>query len=127
MLKITYLETGLYIERSTQSLEEWIALRSVLSLRAGYRLQFEPCSASLLLAASATQLSTLETVLQTEAIGMMSLSICDADYVEVSFQGIWLSSKTEETEGVFVMEVGDRAESLLLQLWQESQVCASSR
>jgi hypothetical protein len=118
MLKFTYSETSLYLEHLTQNLEEWMSLRVVLSLRAGQRLVVEQCTASLLLPADLVDLHLLKTAAQS---GTLTVFPCDADYVEVSLHGTWVSSQSGETEGVFVAALGDRIEKILFALWQEAQ------
>jgi hypothetical protein len=55
----------------------------------------------------------------------MALSVCDAEYLEVTLRGSWLSDSSENTDGVFVTMMSDRTEFFLRKLWQEAQVCAS--
>jgi hypothetical protein len=118
MLKFTYTETGLYLEHLTQLLEEWTAMRVVLSLRSSQRLIIEHCTASFLLRADLIELYALE------AAGMVTP--CDAEYVEITLQGTWVTSQVGQAEGVFVTKLSDRTEFLLFKLWQESQICTSS-
>lgn len=120
MLKFTYTEAGLYLEHLTQSLEEWLALRVVLSLRSSQNLLMEHCTASFLLRADLVKLYGLEAAVPGAVLP------CDAEYVEVSLMGTWVTSQLGQAEGVFVMVLESRTEFLLFKLWQESQVCASS-
>jgi hypothetical protein len=117
MLKVMYSEAGLHLECLTQLVEEWIALQSILAVRTAQRLVVEHCSASLLLRANLEGLKALEG-LGEEPI---ALSICDAEFVEVSLQGVWISTGDAE-EGSFVVVMSQAAEVLLMRLWQESQV-----
>ncbi|MBD3882272.1 hypothetical protein IFO70_10925 [Phormidium tenue FACHB-886] len=122
MLKVTYTETGLFIERFTQSIEDWIALRAVLALRTGQRLVMEACTASVLLPADLSDLPLLAAAARREAAGTLELSVCDAEFVEVCLRGIWITAAAEE--GVFVATLDDRTtETLLYELWQASQCC----
>lgn len=126
MLKVTYVETGLHLEHLTQSVEDWMALRSRLALRASQRLLMEPCTASMLLLKNLTKLYILEGAAQQEDSGVVALSICDADYVEVSLRGVWVVSSLNQAEGIFVAMLNQQIELILFQLWQESQTCTSS-
>ena len=122
MLKVTYTETGLFMERSTHSIEEWIALRAVLALRTGQRLVVEACTASILLPADLSELPLLATASRHETAGDLEFAICDTEFVEICLRGFWLAADLEE--GVFVTMLSDRAtEMLLYDLWQASQCC----
>jgi hypothetical protein len=124
MLKVTYLESGLYLEFLQETIEEWIALRVVLALRLGQRLVVERSTASLLLPIDLVKASGLETVLQHEKV--VTLAVCDVNDVEVSLQGTWISSSADESEGVFLVALNPVVEQVLLQVWQAAQVEASS-
>lgn len=124
MLKVTYLESGLYLEFLQETIEDWIALRVVLALRLGQRLVVERSTASLLLPIDLVKASGLETVLQHEKA--VTLAVCDVNDVEVSLQGTWISSSADESEGVFLVALNPAVEQVLLQVWQASQVEASS-
>jgi hypothetical protein len=121
MLKLTYTETGFYLERLAQSLEDWVAQRVVLALRVGQSICIEPSTASFLLPDDMPELPDLETVVQREDVEGISLSICDAEYVEVSLKGSWLSADPDDEEGIFVTALGDRTEFFLFKLWHEAQ------
>jgi hypothetical protein len=121
MLKVMYGEVGLHLECLTQLTEDWIALQSILAVRTARRLVVEHCSASLLLRANLDGLRVLEQLIGDEEMGLIALSVCDAEFVEVSLRGVWISAGDAE-EGSFVVMMSHAAEVLLLQLWQESQV-----
>jgi hypothetical protein len=117
MLKVTYGEAGLHLECLTQPVEDWIALQTILAVRTAQRLVVEHCSASLLLRANLDGLKALEGLGDEP----LALTVCDAEFVEVSFRGVWISTGESE-EGSFVVMMSHTAEVLLIQLWQESQV-----
>ncbi|GAB4243014.1 MAG: hypothetical protein Kow00121_68510 [Elainellaceae cyanobacterium] len=123
MLKVTYTESGLHLEQVHESLEAWIARRTVLALRTSQRLVIEHICASVLLAADLHELSDLERAACLEEAGTLTLSVCDVGYVEASIQGIWLMAGSED-EGVFVAVLKPRTEQMLLHLWQMSQCLA---
>ncbi len=125
MLKFIYTDTGLYLEHLTQPLEEWLSVRVMLSLRAKQPLRIEDCTASFLLPAHLSAIAILKATLEAEGEAI-TLSRCDADYVEVTLPGTWVSSQPEEAEGVFVAIASERAEFLLSELWQMAQAGASS-
>lgn len=130
MLKLTYTETGLYLELVPESIEEWLHLRLTLSLRTSQSFQLEPGTASLLLPANLGGLDRLQRLInRTEQ--EITLTTADPSSVEISLRGIWIASATHETEGLFVEGVFvaaiDRAmESLLFDLWQVSEMHISS-
>lgn len=121
MLKITYTEMGLHVEPLPESIEEWLTIRTLLSVRAGQQLVIEPCTASLLLRADLPNGRDLESVARAEPRGAIALSIGDADHIEVTLRGTWVSSHPNPAEGVFVTKLRDRAETLLVALWLQSQ------
>ncbi len=120
MLKLTYTENGFYLERLAQSLEDWVTARVILALRAGTNLCVEPSTASFLLPADMPQLRHLERYKQGE--DAIALCVCDAEYVEVSLKGTWMTSDTEGIEGVFVTSMSYAVEFFLIKLWEESQI-----
>lgn len=126
MLKLTYTETGFHLERLAQSLEDWVTGRVILSLRVATSVCVEPSTASFLLPANLPELPVLEALIKGEAVDAISLSVCDAEYVEVSLHGTWLSGDLEGDEGMFVAAMSDAGEFFLFKLWQEAQACISS-
>lgn len=129
MLKVTFMETGSHLEPLTQSPEEWIGVRVLLAMRTAQRLIVESSTATLLLRSDLANLFLLEELTHQETEGAIALCRCDADYVEVSLRGTWITSDVTnlaEAEGVFVTLLTPDLESLLMELWQISQVCPSS-
>jgi hypothetical protein len=123
MLKLIYSEAGLQLEQVTQPLERWLSQRVMLSLQAGEQLFVEPCTASVLLPASLAELQMLRATVPVANAPPLELSLCDAETVEVSLRGTWLSAGSQRAEGVFVTVLGDRLECLIFKLWQASQCC----
>jgi hypothetical protein len=125
MLKVMYGEAGLHLECLTQPVEDWIALQTILAVRTVQRLVVEHCSASLLLRADLDGLRALERLGEESGCfadtARVVLTVCDAEFVEVSLRGIWIATGDAE-EGSFVVMMSHDAEVLLMQLWRESQV-----
>lgn len=119
MLKLTYTETDFSVERSTESLESWVSARIVLALRLGHSYTVEPSTASFLLPAHLPGLKSLKH--EIERMGFLEWEACDAEHVEISLRGTWLSTDLEAPEGVFVTTVSDAAERLLLEMWRAAQ------
>lgn len=124
MLKVTYLESGLYLEFLQETLEDWIALRVLLALRLGQRLVVERSTAALLLPIDLVKTSGLEAAMQDQEA--VTMAVCDASDLEICLQGTWISSNADETEGVFLVALNPAIEQVLLQVWQASQIEASS-
>jgi hypothetical protein len=122
MLKITYLESGLYLEHLHETVEDWIALRVILALRTGQRLMIERTTASLLLPIGLVKRSALESIARREQV---MLSYVDDEYLEISLPGTWVTSD-EEAEGVFVASVNPSIEQMVFRLWTAAQVETSS-
>jgi hypothetical protein len=120
MLKLTYTENGFCLERLTLPLEDWVTTRVLLSLRAGTAICVEPSTASFLLPIDLPNLEDLAK-LEEENGDIIALSPCDAEYLEVSLNGTWISGDSDSEEGIFVCLMSDRAEFFLDKLWQESQ------
>lgn len=125
MLKLTYIETGFYLEYLAKSLEEWVQGRVILALRVGESLCIEPTTASFLLPTDLPGVETLAVEVKRQDPESISLSVCDAEYIEVSIEGTWISSKADSSEGVFVAAMSHSIEFFLLKLWEDSQVSAS--
>jgi hypothetical protein len=123
MLKLTYTDNGFYLERLAQPLEEWVTARVILALRAGTNLCVEPSTASFLLPADMPQLRHLER--HQEGEDAIALSLCDAEYIEVSLKGTWMTSDIDGAEGVFVTSLNYAVEFFLIKLWEESQIRTS--
>lgn len=125
MLKLTYTETGFNLERLAQSPEQLVALRVVLAMRVGQSICVEPSNAAFLLPANLSALSLLETEVRKDDTGTIALCVADAEYVEVTLRGTWISDRSEEADGVFATVLSDRAEFLVFKLWLETQDAAS--
>ena len=126
MLKLTYTENGFYLERLASSVEEWATTRVLLALRSGSTLRVEASTASFLLSADLPQLADLEKAVRQHQVEGIALAICDPEYIEISLHGTWLTSAPDREEGVFVVNLSDRAEFFLCKLWQESQAYVSA-
>ncbi|MBW4468928.1 MAG: hypothetical protein KME45_00805 [Stenomitos rutilans HA7619-LM2] len=126
MLKLTYIEDGLHLERMAAPLEVLIAQRVLLALRAGQKLYVEPSKAAFLLPADAFGLSYLELTLKRDRVQNITVAPVDDAFVEVSLQGSWLAEGVDAHEGMFLTAFSDRAEFFVHKLWQATQVHASS-
>ncbi|MFQ3617952.1 MAG: alr0857 family protein, partial [Cyanobacteriota bacterium] len=124
MLKLTYTDADVYIECLSMPIETAIAQRVTLAMRCGEMLHVMPNSASFLLSAHLPQLAQLQQLLkpQSEAI---ALAPADADWVEITLYGSWLSCSPQAHEGIFLTALPAAIERLVYQLWQAS-VCIQS-
>ncbi|MEH2353293.1 alr0857 family protein [Nostoc sp.] len=125
MLKLTYTESSFDLECVTLSLEEWVAQRVILALRVGQNLCIEPTTASFLLPVDLPGVEVLRAEVKRDDREIIALCACDAEYMEVTLRGSWLSASSKDSFGVFVTTMSDRAEFFLHKLWQEAQSCAS--
>lgn len=117
MLKLTYTTNGFHLEHLSQSIEEWVNIRVLLAIRSGTSLSVEPSTACFLLPQNLADLDTLEEMGED----ILSVSQCDADSVEISLEGTWLSSNSESEEGLFVCVMDEFTEFFLYQLWKTAQ------
>jgi hypothetical protein len=121
MLKLTYTDANVYIESLSTPIETAIAQRVMLAMRCGETLHVMPNSASFLLAAHLPQLSQLQQLLKSQPRAI-ALAPADADWVEMTLYGSWLSCSLQAHEGVFLTTLPAAIERLVYQLWQAS-VC----
>ncbi|MBD2607792.1 hypothetical protein H6G81_25550 [Scytonema hofmannii FACHB-248] len=125
MLKLIYTEKSFHLECLTQSLEQWVQGRVILALRVGQCLCVEPSTASFLLPVDLPGVEALKAEVKRNVSEIMALSVCDAEYLEVTLRGSWISNGSEDAEGVFVTAMSDRTEFFVHKLWQEAQKSAS--
>ncbi|MGM3308281.1 alr0857 family protein [Anabaena sp. WFMT] len=125
MLKLTYTEGSFNLECLTLSLEEWVTQRVILALRIGQPLHFEPSTASFLLPVDLLGVERLKIEVQRNDGEIIVLSTCDAEYLEVTLRGSWLSDGEDDAVGVFVTTMSDRTEFFLNKLWNEAQADAA--
>ncbi|MFM7405202.1 MAG: alr0857 family protein [Cuspidothrix sp.] len=126
MLKLNYTENSFYLECLTQSLEAWVAQRVILSLRVSQSLRVEPMTASFLLPLDLPGVERLKAEVKFHDSEIIGLCNCDAEYLEVTLEGSWLSEGDDHAVGIFVTTMSYGVEFFLYKLWQESQVCASA-
>lgn len=122
MLKITYLEDGIYWEHVKESVESWKAARILVSLRAAVRIHLESSTACFLLPAN---ISCLRGLAELESQKILEINPCDEEYIEVSLLGTWVASSKDSEEGIFVCDLSYSSEYFLHKLWQESQIESS--
>ena len=125
MLKLTYTESGFYMERLAQSPEQLVALRVMLAMRVGQKIVVEPSSAAFLLPVNLPQLSMLEVAVQKEGGETITLCVADDEFVEVSLGGSWITVDPEQENGVFITALSEQIELLLFKLWQVTEANAS--
>jgi hypothetical protein len=121
MLKLTYTETGLHLERLSISLEEFVMNRVLLCLRSGLPIHVETSRAAFLLTADAAELPLLKSAMRHHHSDTISVDRVDGKYVEVCFSGTWIASDLCSEEGTLVSSLSDRTEFYLFKLWQLSE------
>jgi hypothetical protein len=123
MLKLTYTETGFYLELVPTSIEDWVQSRVVLAVRVSQSLCVEPSRASFLLPANLPGIDILKKSATCGDREIMTVCVCDADYLEVTLHGSWIYNGCDDGNGVFVAKMEDKIEFFLHKLWQQAQVC----
>ncbi len=118
MLKLTYTDVGLYLERLTVSLETLIAQRVILAMRLGQTLHVEPGKAAFLLPMDTPGLERLEAMIRLERVQDVVIIAVDDECVEVSIKGNWIAQDVAAHEGTFLAMLGDRTELFVYKLWQ---------
>jgi len=125
MLKLTYTETSFHLERLSQSLEDWVQTRVILALRVGQPICTQPSTASFLLPVNLPGIEQLYAEAKHDSSEIIAVSAGDAEYIEISLRGSWLSIGAQSEEGVLVVAMSDRTEFFLEKLWQEAHKSAS--
>lgn len=125
MLKLTYTDMDLRLERLVDSLEEVVTRRVILALRIGQPLHIEPSCAAFLLPVALPGLASLEAAIEQEQLDGVAVLPADAESVEVNLRGTWLASSSQAHEGIFLTVLGDRTEFLVHRLWEVTQAKAS--
>jgi hypothetical protein len=118
MLKLTYSDLGLHLERVMTTLEFAIAQRVALAMRLGQPLCVESGRAAFLLPIDLV--GDVDGVLQAEGTAA-TVTAVDDQFSEVALSGSWLAASHDADEGLFLAVMSDRAESLIYKLWQMSQ------
>ena len=126
MLKLTYTENSFYLELLTQTVEEWIQARLILTLRVGQSLCVEPSTATFLLPVDLPGLAQLHAQVEQDSNReVIELYACDTEFLEVSLRGYWLSVNAQSISGGFVTTMSHSTESFLHNLWLEARKSAS--
>jgi hypothetical protein len=118
MLKLTYTDVGLYLERLNVSLETLVAQRVILAMRLGQTLHIEPGKAAFLLPMDTPGLERLEAMIRLERAQDVVIIAVDDECVEVSIKGNWIAQDVAAHEGTFLAILGDRTEMFVYKLWQ---------
>ncbi len=124
MLKITYTNTGFYLEHLQDSLETWLLDRVLLCLRASTSIYVEPSTASVLLPGDLPHIQNI-AALKEEYDGAFELTTCDEESFEVRLRGTWITAKENDESGIFVSTLSDHAEMSIYQLWQSANLGTS--
>ncbi len=131
MLKLTYTEVGLNLERITvpvdNLVETLISQRVVLAVRTGQAICVQPGRASFLVPVNSVNLKEFKATVQGETIRSIDLTSVDHEFYEISLRGTWVAGSHEAYEGMFVTSLNDRIELFIDRLWSSTQVKASSK
>ena len=121
MLKLTYSDLGLSLVRLPDALEDVIARRSLLAVRTGQALHIEPSCASFLAPVYLTALPVLNRAITRTGAEDIAITSVDDECVEINLRGLWVSSRIEAHEGIFLLSLPRVIEILLEQIWQETE------
>lgn len=118
MLKLTYTENNFTLERLNESLEKWVNTRVMLALRLATNINITSSTASFLL-----PVAVMKDLAENNDESILDICRCDADFIEVTLKGVWLTSDAEVNGGVFVTSLSEYCEALLEQLENNHQSC----
>jgi hypothetical protein len=118
---LAYTDTDLHIEKLTTSVEKWISQRVLLALRVGSHVSVEPIHAAFGLSTNMAGWTDLEYLICREASEIVSLSVCDADVIEIGLEGYWLSVGAQSDEGLFVTHLPQAIEMAIVEIWQATR------
>lgn len=124
MLKVTYAETGLYLEYCPVPLEGMLSDRVCLCARAQRPITIQPMQASIPLLRCLVQRQNLSQNLR--GFPELQLSLCDQDWVEITLSGLWITEEPTQEEGVFVTELMPLLEQRLFHIWSLAQTVQSA-
>ena len=125
MLKLTYTENGLHLERVAAPIDVLVAQRVVLAMRAGQRLYVEPGTASFLLRADLPGMTQLRRSLSMEHAQVVAIVPVDDEFVELTVQGHWIATAVDAEEGIFVAALSHLTEMRVMHLWENTQTQVS--
>jgi len=126
MLKLSYTESGLYLECLSASLEQIVQQRALLALRLAQPFHIEPSTASFLLVLDEPSWEELEVVLEVEDDRRLIVTPTDRDLVEVTVEGTWVADTEETEDGTFVTALSEEAERFIYRLWAFTETQVSS-
>ncbi len=122
MLKFIYTETALHLELLSIDLADWVERRRRFAASTGEFISMSAQRATMLLPAPLGKVRELERYLRHEGVSDVTIQQCDSDHLEIAFTGDWISTDTEQSErepieGILIVQLTDRVEAYLWQLW----------
>jgi hypothetical protein len=120
MLKVTYTDTGLFLEYCPEPLDLLLSDRVCTVVHSQQAIAIQPMHANLLLPVHLIRNQGLETV------SSLRVTFCDRDWVEITLSGLWVTETLEQEVGIFLTELDPRLEQRLLRLWQMAQAISTS-
>ena len=114
MLKFSHTENGFHLELLPQSLEDWVNTRVILCLRTASPIIIKPSMASFLVPIDLPCLIDLAEAIDEDTPELLE---SDAEFVEATIEGTWVTSEPDGDKGIFVMAMDYEVESLLYQVW----------
>ena len=134
MLKLTYTEVGLNLERiqapvdnqAMNRVEDLITQRVILAVRTGQPVCVQPGRASFLVPAKNVSLKEYKSTVQGETIRSIDLTSVNADSYEISLRGTWIARSGDAFEGMLVTSLNNRIEYYIDRLWRGTQSFTST-
>jgi hypothetical protein len=130
MLKLTYTDVGLNLERITSSndhlVEQFVTQRAVLAVRTGQPICIQPGRASFLVPVHSVNLKEFKATVQGETMRSIDLTSVDHEFYEISLRGTWIAGNHEAYEGMFLTSLNDRIELFIDRLWNSTQITVPS-
>jgi len=118
MLKISYFDSGLGLERADGPVDALVAQHTLVAARLGQPVVVQPSRGTIPLPAHLPGLTALAAACQP---GCMTLVPCDRQWLELTLPGLWIA-QPHSHHGILVVECDPAIEGLVLSLWQQARV-----
>jgi hypothetical protein len=117
MLKLTYTDVGLNLERVNASVETVVKRRTILALRLGQPIFVQPGRASFLVPIDGLNLRQFKVMVKDTPAKAIELCQVDHDCYEMTLRGTWIANSNEAHEGMFIAAMGEVMEQYVEQVW----------
>jgi hypothetical protein len=125
MLKLTYTDTGLELERVDATVETVVKRRTILALRLGQPICVQPGRASFLVPIEGLDLRQFKAMMKNDPGQAIALCKVDHDCYEMTLRGTWIAHSNEAHEGMFVAAMDEAMERYVNQVWLSASAALS--